>query len=155
MTLYFGIFWSLAKSDQIPLERGAFGAKTKNARSFLRAKDISIQQVSDITLKTNMGPKNHPIFQSGTSSDLSTSMTLGSKCLGFQGVNLIGLTLGFRFRELESWRAAHHKIYGFSPETNDARNLKRPTWKRRKHLQTINFLGLHASMLGFRGVNTA
>jgi len=67
MNLYFRIFWSLAKSDQIPLERGAFGAKTKNARNFLRAKDISIQ-VSDMTLKTNMRPKNHPIFQSGTSS---------------------------------------------------------------------------------------
>lgn len=33
MNLYFRIFWSLAKSDQIPLERGAFGAKTKNPRN--------------------------------------------------------------------------------------------------------------------------
>ena len=101
MTLYFGIFWSLAKSDQIPLERGAFGAKTKNARNFLRAKDISIQ-VSDITLKTNMGPKNHPIFQSGTSSDLSISMIWVQNVLGFQAVNIIGLTLG---KLSKAWRA--------------------------------------------------
>ena len=77
--LEFGKIWSNSARKR------CFWCKNKkNARNFLRPKDISIQ-VTDIALKTNMGPKNHPIFQSGTSSEPSTSMTLGSKLYGFPG----------------------------------------------------------------------